>query len=150
MSRIALPVAMSRQPAARDHISFSSISLYQTCGLRYFFRYVERLPEPTVSASLLVGAGLHAGIEHHFREQLIGNPPPSLNTLLDVFWSAWHERDGQVVARTADELSDRLSRIPGAARRQAEPGWRCVRIAGKMDFSMVRVLLGRGPAEDFP
>jgi len=100
MPRVALPVAMSRQPAATDridHISFSSISLFQSCSLRHHFKYVQRLPEPTISSSLLVGSGLHAGIEHHFRELLIGNPPPSLDTLLNVFWSAWHERDGQVV-----------------------------------------------------
>jgi len=97
MSRIALPVARPNPPAARPHISHSSISLFQSCSLRHFFKYTLRLPEPTVSASLVVGAGLHAGIEHHFRELLIGNPPPSLDMLLDVFWSVWHERDGQVV-----------------------------------------------------
>src|SRR5271170_6969492 len=97
MSRIALPVARPNPPAARPHISHSSISLFQSCSLRHFFKYTLRLPEPTVSASLIVGSGLHAGIEHHFRELLVGNPPPSLDTLLDVFWSAWHERDGQVI-----------------------------------------------------
>jgi putative RecB family exonuclease len=75
------------------------------------------LPEPTVSASLVVGAGLHAGIEHHFRQLLIDNTPPSLDTLLDVFWSAWHERDGQVVVfgkgediNSVGRLADRMFR----------------------------------------
>src|SRR5271170_6408988 len=117
MSRIALPVARPNPPAARPHISYSSISLFQSCGLRYFFRYVQRLPEPTVAASLVVGTGLHAGIEHHFRELLVGNGPPSLDTLLDVFWSAWHERDGQVIVfgkgddiNTIGRLADRMFR----------------------------------------
>jgi putative RecB family exonuclease len=111
MSRVALPVAMSRQPTIRDHISFSSISLFQSCSLRYFFRYIERLPEPTVAASLLVGAGLHAGIEHHFRQLLIDNTPPSLDTLLDVFWSAWHERDSHTVVFGKGEDINSIGRL---------------------------------------
>jgi putative RecB family exonuclease len=97
MSRIALPVARPALPAARHHISHSSISLFQSCSLRYFFRYVAGLPEQTVAASLVVGSGLHAGIEWHFRELLAGNPPPDLDTLLDLFWDTWHEHDGQEV-----------------------------------------------------
>jgi len=110
MQRVALPVT-SRQPAVRDHISFSSISLFQSCSLRHHFKYVQRLPEPTVSASLVVGAGLHAGTEHHFRELLVGNPPPSLDTLLDVFWSVWHERDGQVVVFGKGEDINSIGRL---------------------------------------
>jgi len=85
--------------------------------LRYFFRYHAALPEPTVAASLVLGAGLHAGIELHFRELLVGNAPPSLDTLLDVFWSVWHERDGQVIhfgkgddINTIGHLAERMFR----------------------------------------
>jgi hypothetical protein len=71
--------------------------------LRWFFRYVAGLPELTVASSLVVGAGLHAGIEHHFRELLVGNEQPSLDTLLDVFWSTWHEHDGLTVILSKGE-----------------------------------------------
>jgi hypothetical protein len=63
-------------------------------------------------------AGLHAGIEHHFRELLVGNEQPSLDTLLDVFWSAWHEHDGQTVILSKGEdinsvgaLAERMFRV---------------------------------------
>ena len=57
MPRFPLPVATSRQPVVRDHISYSSISLFQSCSLRYFFKYVEHLPEASIAASLLEQKG---------------------------------------------------------------------------------------------
>ena len=42
----------------RDYISFSAIRAYQACPLRYFFKYVEGLPEESVAATLVFGAAL--------------------------------------------------------------------------------------------
>jgi len=44
------------------------------------------------------------------------------------------------ITRTADELSIVCPEIQVPPGVQAEPGWRCVRVAGKMDFSLVGVL----------
>lgn len=88
-----------------DHISYSSISTYASCPLRFHFRYNLHLPEQTVSSSLLLGAGLHAGVELHFNELLVGNSPPSLDLLLDAFWEAWNARGADVVLTKGEDLN---------------------------------------------
>jgi len=80
-------------PAKRDYLSFSAIRLYQTCPLKYFFRYIMGLPEETISSSLVLGSGVHRAIEFHFRELLSGNPPPSSAALLAKFAEEWNSRD---------------------------------------------------------
>jgi len=76
----------------RDYISFSQISIYQQCPLRYFFKYVEDLPEKTIASSLLFGGAVHTAIENHFNEVMIGNPTPDQDALLAAFWDAWRDR----------------------------------------------------------
>lgn len=83
----------------RDYISFSAISTYQQCPLKYYFKYVEQLPEETVSASLVLGGAIHSAAEHHFNELMTGNPAPDHDTLLSVFWDAWRERGEEAEIR---------------------------------------------------
>jgi putative RecB family exonuclease len=86
--------AVAPPPAAvRDYLSFSAIRLYQTCPLKWYYRYALGLPEEVVSSSLIFGGSLHRAIEHHFRELLVGNPPPSGDALMAEFWEGWKERD---------------------------------------------------------
>jgi len=80
-------------PPTRDYLSFSAIRLYQTCPLKFHFKYHLGLPEETVSSSLVFGASVHRAIEHHFCELLAGGPPPDLDTLLAAFWEEWNGRD---------------------------------------------------------
>ena len=88
-------VGVSRKIAdtGRDYLSFSAIRLYQTCPLKFHFKYCLGLPEETVSSSLVFGGAVHRAIEFHFRELLSGNPPPSSDALLGEFWEGWKERD---------------------------------------------------------
>jgi len=76
----------------RDYISYSAITTYQQCPLRYRFRYVDGLTETVVSSSLVFGGAIHSALEFHFTELLCGNEPPSHDLLLDVFQAAWQER----------------------------------------------------------
>jgi putative RecB family exonuclease len=100
--RIATP------PAARDYLSFSSLSLYRSCPLRYFFKYHLGLPEDTVSSALVLGSGVHRAIELHFRELLSGNPPPSDDALMGEFWQEWKDRDLDQVRFSKGEDRDSL------------------------------------------
>jgi putative RecB family exonuclease len=81
----------------RNYISYSALSLFAACPLRYFFKYIAGLPEEIIGASLLFGAGIHSALEFHFRELMAGKPPPGLDVLLDAFWSRWHDHDGQTI-----------------------------------------------------
>lgn len=80
------------RPTGRDYLSFSAIRTYQSCPLRYYFRYIAGLPEKTISASLIFGAGIHRAIERHFQEQLAGNEVPTLKQLLEDYESEWSAR----------------------------------------------------------
>jgi RecB family exonuclease len=98
----------------RGYVSYSALATYQQCPLRYYFRYVEGLPEETVSASLVFGGAIHAAVEHHFRELLAGSPPPPLDDLLGAYEAAWQERDLGTVQFAKDDDERTLA---GMARR---------------------------------
>ena len=87
------PNDMAKQLTGRDYISFSAISAYRACPLRWHFRYVEGLPEALVSSSLIFGGAIHQAVELHYRELLSGNPPPELDMLLNEYQAAWQSRE---------------------------------------------------------
>ena len=100
--------ATAVSPPARDYVSFSAIRTYQTCPLKYYFRYVAGLPEETVSASLVFGGAIHAAVEQHFRELLAGNSPPTLAELREVYRAEWEQRATESVQFGPSEDRDSL------------------------------------------
>ena len=44
---------VARQLTGRDYISWSAISTFRSCPLKYFFRYVAGLPEESVYSALV-------------------------------------------------------------------------------------------------
>lgn len=118
MTTCALPLAPADKAAADVHCSYSAVSTYQTCPLRYGFRYVQRLPEETVSAGLVLGSSLHAAVQFWFEQLLAGQPAPTLDVLLDVFQHAWHQHEGRTIqfakgedVNTMGRLADRMLRV---------------------------------------
>jgi putative RecB family exonuclease len=85
----------ARELTGRDYISWSAISTFRTCPLKHKFRYIDGLPEESVSAALVFGSGIHSAVEQHFQAILSGDPKPDLNALLFAYRSAWlpHEPD---------------------------------------------------------
>ena len=81
--------AIAQSMTGRDYVSFSAISTYCQCPLKYAFKYLEGLAEETVSSSLVFGRAIHAAAEHHFNELMYGESPPSHASLLATFWDAW-------------------------------------------------------------
>src|SRR5262245_61425637 len=92
----------------RDHLSFSALSTFQACPLRFYFRYVAGLPEEVVGASLAFGSAMHSAVQFHFEQLLAGNAPPDLDALLDVFQEAWRLKvEGQVIKfKAGDSFND--------------------------------------------
>lgn len=78
-------------PHTGDYLSWSRISTYQQCPLKWHFKYQLGLPEPTVSAGLVFGSSVHAAIERHYQNILVGKPPPDIETLMEAFDDAWRE-----------------------------------------------------------
>lgn len=101
-----LPAKSPLTTKARDYLSYSAITTYQGCPLRYYFRYVAAVPERTVSASLVFGSAVHRALEHHFNELLAGNEPPSREALRGEYDRHWQTVDrAQVTFGGADEAS---------------------------------------------
>lgn len=96
---------------ARDYLSYSAITTYQGCPLRYYFRYVEGLPEKTVSSSLVFGAAVHRAVEHHFNELMAGNEPPPLDALVGEYDRHWAETEPQGVQFGKDDDVESLGRL---------------------------------------
>ena len=100
-----LPSLRPLPNTGRDYISFSAIRLYQTCPLKFFYRYIMGLPEETVSSSLVFGSSVHRAFEFHFRELLAGNPPPHIQDPVTV---AEHNASGKGERRAvASPITDR-------------------------------------------
>ena len=79
------PNDVAERLTGRRYVSWSAINAYRSCPLRYYYRYVEQLPEQTVSSALVFGSAIHSAIEFWFRERLAGNPDPDLDLLLDAY-----------------------------------------------------------------
>lgn len=105
------PGDMAVTLTGRDYLSYSAVSTYQTCSLRYYFRYVLGLPEPFVSASLVFGGAIHAAIEEHYRERMHGKKTPPLDRLRQVYREAWQEYDSQTVQFGKEDDRESLAHL---------------------------------------
>ena len=95
----------------RDYLSYSAITTYQGCPLRYYFRYIAGLPEKTVSSSLVFGSAVHRAVELHFNELMAGNEPPGLEALVGEYDRHWSEAYPQAVQFGKDDDVESLGRL---------------------------------------
>ena len=102
-------------PPTRDYLSYSAVRTFQSCPLKYRFRYIDGLPEECVSSALVFGSAIHAAVEFYFSQQLAGEDQPDLDTLLDVYQQSWQDRSEQDVRfgkkETPDSLHDLADRM---------------------------------------
>jgi putative RecB family exonuclease len=108
---------IAKKLTGRDYVSWSALSTFRTCPLKYKFRYVDGLPEESVSAALVFGSGIHAAIEEHFQAILAGDPMPDVDKLMFAYRSAWLPHDPDVIQfgskdtrQTLDDLAARMLR----------------------------------------
>ncbi|MBL9091609.1 MAG: PD-(D/E)XK nuclease family protein [Planctomycetaceae bacterium] len=97
--------------STREYLSYSAITTYQSCPLRYYFRYVAGLPEKAVSSSLVFGSAIHRAVEHHFNELMAGNEPPTLDALIGEYDRHWAEADTQTVQFGKDDDVESLGKL---------------------------------------
>lgn len=75
-----------------EYLSWSRISTFQQCPLKWHFKYQQRLPESNVAAGLVFGGAIHAAIECHYQHLLVGKPAPDISALMHAFDTSWRER----------------------------------------------------------
>jgi putative RecB family exonuclease len=88
---------VAKKITGRDYVSWSAISTFRTCPLKYKFRYIDGLPEESVSSALVFGTGIHTAVEQHYQAQLSGDPKPDLDALLFAYRSAWRPHDQDAI-----------------------------------------------------
>jgi RecB family exonuclease len=108
-----IPTVRVEKPPEFDHLSFSALSLYQQCPLRFYFRYLARLPEESVASSLVYGSSIHSALQYHFEQLLIGQSVPSHDTLLAVFHDAWQQYEVPRIKFGKGEDKNSLGQLAG-------------------------------------
>jgi CRISPR/Cas system-associated exonuclease Cas4 (RecB family) len=88
---------IAKKLTGRDYVSWSAISTFRTCPLKYKFRYIEGLPEESVSSVLVFGTGIHSAVEQHFQAILSGEEQPDIERLMFAYRSAWLPHDPDAI-----------------------------------------------------
>jgi putative RecB family exonuclease len=104
---------VAKKLTGRDYISWSALSTFRTCPLKYKFRYVDGLPEESVSSALVFGSGIHSAVEQHFQALLSGDPRPDLDALLFAYRSAWLPHDPDAIQFGTSETRTSLDALAG-------------------------------------
>lgn len=128
----------------RDYISWSAISTYQQCPLRFYFRYIKGLDEHFLSASFAFGGAVHSAAEFHFNELMARNPSPDHDTLLGVFWQEWKTRSESAEIRFGkkedlDSIAKTADRVIEAFRESdiAQPKGRIIGVEEELRSELV-------------
>jgi putative RecB family exonuclease len=88
---------VAKKLTGRDYISWSALSTFRTCPLKYRFRYIDGMPEESVSAALVFGTGIHTAVEQHFQAILSGEEQPDVERLMFAYRSAWLPHDPDAI-----------------------------------------------------
>jgi len=102
---------VAKRLTGRDYVSWSALSTFRTCPLKYKFRYVDGLPEESVSSALVFGTGIHTAVEQHYQAILSGDPKPDLDALLFAYRSAWLPHDPNAVQFGSTETRTSLDAL---------------------------------------
>jgi CRISPR/Cas system-associated exonuclease Cas4 (RecB family) len=102
----------------RDYLSFSAISLFAACPLRYYFKYIAGLPEKTISASAVFGSCMHRAVQFHFEQLLAGRSRPDIRTLMAVFQEGWQDTLDLNVRFAKGEHRDTVTQLAERMLRQ--------------------------------
>ena len=102
---------VAKHLTGRDYISWSAISTFRTCPLKYKFRYIDGLPEESVSSALVFGTGIHSAVEQHFQAILSGDPKPDVDQLMFAYRSAWLPHDPDAISFGSTETRASLDAL---------------------------------------
>jgi len=102
---------VAKKVSGRDYVSWSAISTFRICPLKYKFRYIDGLTEESVSSALVFGTGIHTAVEQHYQAILSGDPKPDLDALLFAYRSAWLPHDPDAISFGSTETRGSLDAL---------------------------------------
>src|SRR5947208_528881 len=101
------PNTEERVRELQQTVSASRLSLYLSCRLKFFFRYVARLKKPK-PAALHVGGAVHAALKSWNKAGWRGEEL-TLKQLHEEFVKAWADPEGEPVQWEGDELIEQAT-----------------------------------------
>ena len=102
---------VAKKITGRDYVSWSAISTFRTCPLKYKFRYIDGLPEESVSSALVFGTGIHSAVEQHYQAALSGEEQPDVDRLMFAYRSAWLPHDPDTIQFGSSETRASLDAL---------------------------------------
>ena len=122
-----------------NHLSYSQISTYLTCPLRYKHQYVDLVPPAFTSSALVFGQAIHEAVGAFYQEILTGEELRP-DQMLDVYRQAWKSRDGAEIrffnGDNEDSLQEKAGRMLNVFRDAFDPD---VRVVGIEEFFEVQL-----------
>ena len=85
------PNEIAQAMTGRSHISYSEVRTFQQCPLKWRFQYVDHAKPEHISAALVLGSGVHAGVELHFESLLAATEPPTIDQMMASFQECWEK-----------------------------------------------------------
>jgi putative RecB family exonuclease len=89
------------------HLSYSQISSYMQCGLKYRFGYIDRLEPEFTPSALHFGHTIHACIQAFLQSSLEADPLRA-DQLQDIYREEWRALDGPPVRYSKRESEESL------------------------------------------
>lgn len=114
---VSEPSRMAQALTGRPYLSWSAISTFMKCPLRFQLHYVDQLPEEFVSANLIFGSAIHAALEAYFGEHLASRRSLDVDALLAVYHATWRQTD---LAEVQFGKSEDLIRLGALAKRMLQ------------------------------
>lgn len=79
---------MNEKAQHRRALSYTQISTYSSCPLRYRFHYIDRIEPPFTAAPLAFGSCIHEAVGAFYQSCLEGDPL-SVSQIHDVYRQVW-------------------------------------------------------------
>jgi len=94
----------------RPYLSYSQLSLYLECPLKYRFRYIDEIKSEGISSAMAFGKAIHEALAQFYREAMDG-VPFSLSGFLNAFAEAWEDEcaRGDVVYKEGETFESFLA-----------------------------------------
>lgn len=81
---------VARSLTGRPYLSYSQVTTYQSCPLKWYFQYVAHRPHERVGSGLVFGSAIHSAVESHYRAMMAGEDRPDVDQLMNEFDASWN------------------------------------------------------------
>jgi putative RecB family exonuclease len=108
---------MTPNTSDKPHLSYSQISTYLMCPLRYRFHYVDQIAPAFTSAPLAFWSAIHEAVGALFQSHLEGDPL-SVENMFDVYRQIWLSQSQAQEIRFFN--GDTTETLPVKAKRMLE------------------------------